>query len=59
MTDFEKFTNKVFKAIFEIQPANEEEKIIKFAILVYIYHSLENEEVFNNNCNILNNTRKK
>ena len=59
MTDFEKFTNKVFKAIFEIEPENENQYKMKLAILMYIYHSLENEEIFNNNCNILNNNRKR
>ena len=59
MTDFEKFTNKVFNAIFEIQPENEKENTMKLAILMYIYHSLENEEIFNNNCEVLNNNRKR
>ena len=59
MTDFEKFTNKVFKAIFEIEPENEKENTMKLAILMYIYHSLENEKIFNNNCEVLNSTRKK
>lgn len=59
MTDFEKFTNKVFKAIFEIEPENENQYKMKLAILMYIYHSLENVETFNYNCQILNSTRKK
>lgn len=59
MTDFEKFTTKVFNAIFEIEPENENQYKMKLAILMYIYHSLENEEIFNNNCEVLNNNRKR
>lgn len=59
MSDFENFTNKVFKAIYEIEPANEEENTMKLAILMYIYHSLENEEIFNNNCEVLNKSRRR
>lgn len=59
MTDFEKFTTKVFNAIFKIEPENENQYKMKLAILMYIYHSLENEAIFNNNCEVLNSTRKK
>jgi len=59
MTNFEKFTSKVLKSIFEIDVENEEEYRYKLAIIMYFYHSLESEEVFNKNCIELNKTRKK
>ena len=59
MTDFEKFANKVFNAIYDIEPENEKENTMRLIVLMYIYHSLENEEVFNTNCEILNKTRKR
>lgn len=46
--------DKIFNAIQEIETNSQEEEIMKTAILFYIYKSLENEEIFNSNCNTLN-----
>lgn len=58
MTDFEKMTTKIFKAINEIKPETRGEDMVKLAILVYLYHSFQNEDVFNNNVEALNRNIK-
>ena len=48
-------TTKIIKAIDKIEPTNQREMIIKMAVMIYLYKSLQSEETFNNNCEILNN----
>lgn len=48
---------KILKAVESIETTNQRESIIKMAVMVYLYKSLESEEVFNNNCEILDNVR--
>ena len=60
MTDFEKMTTKIFKAINEITPETKGENMVKLATLVYLYHSFQSEDVFNDNVEALNrNTKEK
>lgn len=54
MNSWEKITTKIIKAIDELPTETKEDEINKIAILVYMYKSLESPEIFNNNCEILN-----
>lgn len=58
MNDWEKFTTKIIKAIIDIEPKTDREKIIKLAVLMYMYKSFESEETFNDNCEILNKSKE-
>jgi hypothetical protein len=53
--EWEIMTTKIIKAIDKIEPLNQREMIIKIAVMMYLYKSLQSEETFNNNCEILNN----
>lgn len=55
MSEWEEITTKVLKVVNEIETHSQREEVIKYAILMYLYKSLESEETFNNNCEILNN----
>lgn len=53
-----KLKDKIFEALEQVQVDNEEEYVAKMSIMMYLYKSLESEEVFNKNCNILNEALK-
>lgn len=59
MNDWEDITNEMIKAVSNIQTKTERQEIIKLAILMYLYKSLESEEVFNDNIETLNNKHNK
>jgi hypothetical protein len=46
--------DKIFQALEEIPVDNQDDLLLKTNIMFYIYKSLESEEIFNKNCNILN-----
>lgn len=54
MNEWEDITTKIMKAIDNVETTTKREQIIKLAIMMYLYKSLESEETFNNNCEILN-----
>lgn len=56
MDDWEIQTTRIMKAIEELETDNPRQQVIKLAVMVYLYKSLESEETFNNNCEILDNT---
>lgn len=55
MNEWEKETARIIKAVTEVKADNDKEKMIKLAVLMYMYKSLKDEETFNNNCEILDN----
>lgn len=59
MNSWEKETARIIKAISEVQADNEEEEMIKASVIMYLYKSVETEEIFNNNCEILDNINYK
>lgn len=46
--------DKILDAIQQIPVDNQDDMVLKTSIMFYIYKSLESEEIFNKNCNILN-----
>ena len=55
MDDWEIETTRIIKALEELETDNPRQQVIKLAVMVYLYKSLESEETFNNNCEILDN----
>lgn len=54
MDIWKKITTKIIKQVIDTPTNSIEEETKKVAILMYLYKSLESEEIFNNNCEILN-----
>ena len=59
MTEWEDITKKILDAISEIKTENTREEVIKISVWMYLYKSLESEEIFNDNIEILNNKHNK
>jgi len=54
MTDFEKMTTKILKAIKEIKTETKNEELSKIAIQYMVLKMCESEKTFNDNLRILN-----
>ena len=59
MTNWEKETTRIIDAVMQVPANNNEEQVIKLAVLMYLYKSLENEEIFNDNCETLNKVKRR
>lgn len=53
MTDWDKYTTRILKAVTEVKPTNQHEEVIQMAILLYLYKSFKDEKTFNDNCELL------
>lgn len=58
MNSWEKQIARIIEAVINVEANTTREKIIKIAILVYLQKSLASEEIFNDNCETLNNYEK-
>ena len=59
MTEWDIMTDKVLEAIHNIPTYSDREQVIKTAVLIYLYQSLESEEIFNDNIETLNREKSK
>lgn len=59
MTNWERETTRIIKAVSKVKANNQEEKLIKMSVLMYLYKSLESEQTFNTNCEVLNKVKVK